>query len=72
VPTYRLTHPDGSTELLEADSARVEGAHTTLYGTALVIGRPREVVVRRAPASVQVEPVDDGAAVERPSWSTAR
>ena len=70
MPTYRLTHPDGSHELLEADSARVEGIHTVLRGTAFVIGRPREVVVRRAPHSVRVEVVDavlDQAA--RPSWA---
>ena len=58
MPTYRLTHTDGSTELLEADSARAEGVHTTFRGIVLVIGIPREIVVRRAPRSVLVEEVD--------------
>jgi uncharacterized protein YcsI (UPF0317 family) len=56
VPTYRLTTPD-SVELLQADSCRVEGAHTVLRGTALVMGRPRELVVRRVPRPVLVEEV---------------
>ena len=60
MPTYRLTPPDQPSELLEADSARREGIHTVLRGTAYVIGRPREVVLRRVPASVLVEVVDDG------------
>jgi hypothetical protein len=68
VPTYRLTSPDGSCELLEADYARDEGAFTTLYGTAIVIGRPREVVVRRAPRDVLVEEVLEEVAA-RPSWA---
>ena len=42
-------------ELLEADSAHVEGIHTVLRGTVLVMGRPREVVLRRAPLAVVVE-----------------
>ena len=40
-PTYSLTHPDGSTEPLETDGARVEGIHTVLRGTAFVIGLSR-------------------------------
>ena len=57
MPTYRLTTPGQPDELLEAHSARVEGIHTVLRGTAYVMGRPREVVVRRAPLSVRVEEV---------------
>ena len=55
MPVYRLHAPGQPPELLEADSARVEGIHTVLRGTALVMGRPREVVLRRVPASVAVE-----------------
>lgn len=55
MPVYRLHSPGSPPELLEADSARVEGIHTVLRGTALVMGRPREVVLRRVPASVRVE-----------------
>ncbi len=53
MPTYRSTRPDGSSELLEADSCRVEGIHTVLRGTAYVIGRPRDFVVRRMPRWVR-------------------
>ncbi len=38
MPTYRLTTPGQPDELLEADSARVEGIHTVLRGTAYVMG----------------------------------
>jgi hypothetical protein len=55
VPLYRLTHPDGTCELLQADTARHEGAHTTFRGMVLVMGRPREVVLRRVPRSVRVD-----------------
>jgi hypothetical protein len=58
VPVYRLHSPGQPPELLEADSARVEGIHTVLRGTALVMGRPREVVLRRVPAVVRVEVLD--------------
>ena len=50
MPIYRLVSVGQPDELLEADSARVEGIHTVLRGTVHVMGRPREVVVRRAPA----------------------
>jgi hypothetical protein len=69
VPTYRLTAPD-SIELLEADSCRVGGAHSVLHGTAYVMGRPREVVVRRVPRLVLVEEVLEGiedVSVDEPS-----
>lgn len=56
MPTYRLHWPDRP-EIIEADSARREGIHTTLRGYVLVMGRPREVVLRRVPASVRVEAV---------------
>ncbi len=55
MPSYRLTTPGQPDEPLVADSARVEGVHTTLYGTAYVMGTPREVVVRRLPQRVLVE-----------------
>ena len=57
MPLYRLTPPG---ELVEADSARQKGIHLVLRGTKLVIGQPREVVLRRLPSSVTVELVDDG------------
>ncbi len=55
---YRLTRPTGRAEMLDADSARVEGIHTVLRGTAYVMGRPREVVLRRVPSNVSVEQVE--------------
>ena len=67
MPTYRLTAPDDSVELLQADSARREGIHTVLRATASVMGRPREVVVRRAPAGVRVEVVDSADVVDGPA-----
>ncbi len=72
MPTYRLTTPD-SIELLEADSCRVEGAHSVLRGAAYVMGRPREVVVRRVPRPVLVEQVLEGiedVSVDNPSWAS--
>ncbi len=63
MPLYRLTPPG---ELVEADSAGVEGIHTVLRGTKIVIGQPRQVVLRRVPATVQVELVDDPRPVEAP------
>ncbi len=40
MPRHRLTTPARPDEVLEADRAVVEGPHTTLYGTALVMNRP--------------------------------
>ena len=45
---------------MEADSIRDEVRTVGLIGTALVIYRPRDAVIRRAPASVVVEGVDEG------------
>jgi hypothetical protein len=60
VPLYRLTHPDGTFErCCQADTARHEGVHTTFRGMVLVMGRPREVVLRRVPPSVRVDEVQD-------------
>lgn len=61
MPTYRLTAPGQPAELLTADSARCEGIHTVLRGTALVMGRAREVVLRRVPRGVVIEVVGDPA-----------
>lgn len=55
MPTYRLTPPG---ELVEADSLRDEGRTVALIGTALVMNRPRDIVVRRVPADVLVEIVE--------------
>lgn len=56
MPIYRLT-PAG--ELVEADSVRDEGRTVALISTALVMNRPRDIVVRRVPSSVVVEVVDE-------------
>ena len=55
VPLYRLSAPGLPVEVLAADRLVREGQHVTLYGTALVIGRPRGVVVRRCAPDVLVE-----------------
>ena len=60
MPVFRLSPPDAPAELLEADSARVEGNHTVLRGFVLVMNRPREVVLRRVPLAVVVEQVAAG------------
>ena len=52
---YRLTPPG---ELVAAESIRDEGRTVALIGTALVMNRPRDIVVRRVPADVLVEVVD--------------
>ncbi len=70
MPTYRLTAADNSVELLHADSARREGINTVLRGTAYVMGRPREVVVRRAPQNVCVEVVDELEVEDAHFWAT--
>jgi hypothetical protein len=57
VPIYRLTSPGKQPELLEADYVRDEGLMRSLRGTTLVMGRPREIVVRRVPREVLVEEV---------------
>ena len=53
-PTERPTHarvpPDPARELVEADSIRDGGRTVALIGTALVMNRPRDIVVRRRPA----------------------
>jgi hypothetical protein len=59
VPTFRVTLPDQPPELLEADYLRDEGPMKSLRGTALVMGRPREIVLRRVPSSVLVEQLPD-------------
>ena len=61
LPIYRLTPPG---ELVEADSLREEGRTVALIGTALLMNRPRDIVIRRVPSSVVIEVVDDGAGLE--------
>jgi hypothetical protein len=56
--TYRVTFTDGSTEDVPAERADVEDRHVVLRRTVLVIGRPREVVVRRF-AGAAVARVDE-------------
>lgn len=58
---YRITyHPDmeREPELVEADSVAVEGGtQIVLRGATVVIGQPREIVIRRLRAA-EVEAVD--------------
>lgn len=63
MPVYRVHHADQPAEVNEADSARREGIHTTLRGTVLVMGRPREIVLRRVAAAVLVEELPPSAAL---------
>ena len=56
MPTFVIYWRDCA-EQLEADSLRTEGIHQVLRGVRLVIGRPREVVLRRVPREVLVEQV---------------
>lgn len=58
MPVYRLTAPGLPPELLVADYVRDEGRMVSLRGTALVMGRPREIVVRRVTRKVLVEELD--------------
>jgi hypothetical protein len=53
--------PDTSRwHLRAADTARPEGVHTTFRAMVLVMGRPREVVLRRVPRSVRADEVPVG------------
>lgn len=45
--TFRVTFTDGSVEDVPAERADVEDRHVVLRRTVLVIGQPRQVVVRR-------------------------
>ena len=72
MPLYRLTTPGLPDEILAAERLVVEGVHTTLYGTALVIGRPRELVVRRCLAHVRVEVVEGERETSRADWLLSR
>lgn len=58
MPTYRLSMPGQPDELITADGWCVEGAHTVLRGPAYVMGRPRDIVVRRVPMTVTVTLID--------------
>ena len=55
MPVYRLTYRPGlgrDPEDVEADSVTVDATgHVPLRATVFVIGQPREVVIRRVPAS---------------------
>ena len=55
MPVFRLTAPGLLVEVLAADRLARKGQHATLYGTALVTGRPREAVVRRSAPDVLAE-----------------
>lgn len=56
--TYRVTFTDGTVEDVQAERADVEERHVVLRRTVLVIGQPREVVVRRLAGSA-VSSVDE-------------
>ena len=55
MPVYRLTYRPGlarDPEDVEADSVTTDSTgHVVLRATVFVIGQPREVVIRRVPAS---------------------
>lgn len=52
MPTYQVTYVDTTVELYDADRVDVEGAAwVVLRRTVPVVGRPREVVVRRLAAA---------------------
>ena len=53
MPTYRIAWPDHP-EFVEPTGPARKASTRTLRGTALMTVRPREVVVRRVPASVLV------------------
>lgn len=54
-PPTDLTPPGG---LVKAQSVRDEGRTVALLGTALVMNRPRDIVIRRVPSHVLIEVVD--------------
>ena len=59
MPRYRVTYSDQTSELLEADRVDVEaGTCVVLRRVVHVVGRPREVVVRRI-AATAVTGVDE-------------
>ena len=65
----RLSAPGLPVEVLAADRVAHEGQHATLHGMALVIGRPREVVVRRCAPDVLVERLHEPVPVtSRAAW----
>lgn len=62
-----MTTVDGPTH---DGSVRVEGIHQVLRGNVLVIGIPREIVLRRVPLNVLVEQIEhEVLACQRPSWA---
>lgn len=63
MPTYRLTPPG---DLVQADSLRDEGRTVALIGTALVMNRPRDIVIRRVPSNVLVKIVGEPGAPPGP------
>ena len=68
-PLHRLSVPGLPVEVLAAERVAHEGQHATPYGTALVIGPPREVVVRRCAPDVLVERLHEPVPVtSRAAW----
>ena len=55
MPRYRLSAAGLRVEVLAAHHLAHEGQHATLSGTAAVIGRPREAVVRQGAPDDLVE-----------------
>lgn len=61
MPTYRVSYADGRLEHVEGDHVTVEGeSHIVIRRTMLVIGKPREVVVRRIRAVDIIDVTDAG------------
>jgi hypothetical protein len=54
---YRVIYRDSRIELVNAEGVEHQGAHYTFHRAVLVIGRPRDVVVRRIVAG-DVETVE--------------
>jgi hypothetical protein len=66
---YRILWPGEPPELVVADSVHLEGIYTVLRGTALVMGIPRHLVLRRVARHVTLEEVGEDLPKDQPSWT---
>jgi hypothetical protein len=69
VPIYRVRWSGELPELPAAGSARWDGIHTVLRGATLVIGIPREIVLRPMPRNVVVEQAGEDLLTDQRSWT---